>query len=76
MSYQDTISKPAFVRSEERTKEREVFLNGEVAHVYRKKEIAFGQFQEKPVKKTVLCLKGLMVDDLLGREAIKNYYNM
>ena len=31
---------------------------------------------EKNVKKTNLCLKGLMVDHLLGREAIKNYFNL
>ena len=66
--YQDSISKPAFI-TQDKNKEKEVFLNGEVNTLTRKQNT--GQ-----VKKTNLCLKGLMVEHSLGREAVKNYYNM
>lgn len=32
--------------------------------------------QEKTIKKTNLCLKGIMVDSRLEREAVKNHYNL
>ena len=31
---------------------------------------------DKNIKKTMLCLKGLMVDNNIAREAVKNYYNL
>lgn len=63
--YNDTISKPSFLLKE---KEREVFLNGEVKEI---KKVSVGQ-SFKSIKKTVICLKALQVEEHLGREAIRN----
>ena len=69
-SYQETVKRPAFI-AQENVKETEVYLNGEVNNFTRK-----GQNQAKTIKKTMICLKALMVDHQLGREAVKNYYNL
>ena len=73
--YQDTISKPAFI-AQEKVKEKEIFLNGEVNSVIKKTTNYNAQQGEKNIKKTMLCLKGLMVDNNIAREAVKNYYNL
>lgn len=59
-NYQETISKPSFIQAEQK-KETEVFLNGEVNNITRKQQ---GQqnLNDKNIKKTTLCLKGLSVD--------------
>ena len=64
--YQETISRPAFI-TQDKVKEKEVYLNGEVNTLERNRVA---------LKKTTICLKGLMVEHALGREAIKNYYNL
>lgn len=69
-NYQETVSRPAFI-AQEKVKDTEVFLNGEVNNFKRK-----GTANEKTIKKTMICLKALMVDHQLGREAVKNYYNL
>jgi hypothetical protein len=69
-SYQETVSRPAFI-AQEKVKDTEVFLNGEVNNFKRK-----GGGQEKTIKKTMICLKALMVENQLGREAVKNYYHL
>jgi len=51
-----------------------VFLNGEVNTLQRK--TASGQQTNQMLKKTNICLKGLMVEQSLGREAVKNYFNL
>lgn len=63
--YNETISKPSFLLKE---KEREVYLNGEVKEV---KKVIVGQ-NTKAIKKTMVCLKALQVEEQLGREAIRN----
>lgn len=68
-SYQDTISKPSFI-AQEKNKDKEIFLNGEVNLLPAKHR------NEQLIRRTTLCLKGIMVDNQLGREAIKNYYNL
>ena len=66
--YNDTISKPSFLLKE---KEKEVFLNGEVKEL---KKIVFGG-QQKQIKKTMVCLKALQVEENLGREAVRAVMN-
>ena len=58
--YQETVSRPAFI-AQEKIKDTEVFLNGEVNNFKRKGQ-NFNQTMEKHIKKTTMCLKGLMVD--------------
>lgn len=72
-NYQDTISKPSFI-TQEKNKEKEVFLNGEVNNIQRK-QLQQTEGPEKTIKKTQMCLKGLKVEKSLAKEALKNYYN-
>jgi len=57
-------------------KEKEIFLNCEVNSVIKKTNNYNAHQGEKNIKKTMLCLKGLMVDNNIAREAVKNYYNL
>ena len=69
LGYGDTISRPTFI-AQEANKEKEIFLNGEVNQLPSKLR------HDQMIRKTQLCLKGIMVDSQLGREALKNYFNM
>ena len=71
-NYSDTISKPTFL-AQERMKDKEVFLNGEVNSMPAR--LKQGNDQQM-IRKTQVCLKGIMVDNQLAREALKNYYNL
>jgi hypothetical protein len=66
----DSISKPSFLLKGE--KEKEVFLNGEVKEV---KKVQLGNNVSKTIKKTMVCMKALQVEEYLGREAIRNVMN-
>ena len=66
--YNETISKPSFLVKE---KEKEIFLNGEIKEI---KKVSLGK-TEKAVKKPIICLKALAVEENLGREAIRNVIN-
>ena len=68
--YNDTIAKPSFLLKE---KEREVFLNGEVKEI--KKVGGYGGQAPKSIKKTMVCLLGLQVDDQLGKEAVRSVFS-
>jgi hypothetical protein len=68
--YSNTISKPNFVLKE---KEREVFLNGEVKE--QDKVGGYSGKNMKVIKKTMVCLKCLYVDDQLGKEAMRNMFS-
>jgi hypothetical protein len=61
------VHRPNYIAKED-VKEREVFLNGEVSVVARP--------GESVMKKTQLCLKALSIETKVGREAVKNIYNL
>ena len=58
-NYSDTISKPTFL-AQERMKDKEVFLNGEVNSMPAR--LKQGNDQQM-IRKTQVCLKGIMVDN-------------
>ena len=59
-SYTDTISKPSFL-AQEKIKEKEIFLNGEVNMLQTKSRMPVADGSNM-IRKTSLCLKGIMVD--------------
>lgn len=59
-SYGETISKPSFLIKE---KEKEIFLNGEVQLI--KKNYGYGE-QGRTIKKTIICLKCINVENTLN----------
>ena len=68
--YNETISKPTFLLKE---KEKEVFLNGEVTML--KDVPGLGGNGTRSVKKTMVSLKCLEVDDNLRQQALRNVLN-
>lgn len=52
-----------------REREKEIFLNGEVQ--LQKKTQGYGE-QGRTIKKTILCMKALQVDNNLNHEALRN----
>jgi hypothetical protein len=68
--YNETISKPSFLLKE---KEKEIFLNGEVQEL--KKVPGFGGQGQRAIKKTIVCLKCLEVDENLKQQALRNVFN-
>lgn len=77
--YNETISKPSFLMKGE--KEKEVFLNGEVSELRKVpgfvKMTANGPLhgQQRGVRRTIVCLKCLQVDDNLKGQALRNVFN-
>jgi hypothetical protein len=67
-NYNETISKPSYLLKE-KERVREIFLNGEVTEKKKLPTI------NKVVKRTMICLKALQIDDQLAREAIRNVLN-
>ena len=70
-AYNETISKPSFLLKE---KEKEIFLNGEVSEI-RKVPGFENRGMQRSIKKTIVCLKCLQVDDNLKAQAIRNVFN-
>ncbi len=74
VSYNETISKPTFLIGAE--KEKEVFLNGEVAEIKKVPGFAGGATTtQRSVRRTTVCLKCLQVDDNLKGQALRNVFN-
>ncbi len=67
-TYAETISKPTFLIKE---KEKEIFLNGEVQLI--KKTHGYGE-QGRTIKKTIICLKCINVENTLNQEALRSTY--
>ena len=67
-SYGETIHKPSFLIKE---KEKEIFLNGEVQLI--KKTHGYGE-QGRTIKKTIICLKCINVENNLNLEALRNTF--
>ena len=63
-TYSETISKPSFLLKE---KEKEIFLNGEVQEVKKVPAFIGGNNPnvQRSVRKAIVCLKCLQVDDNL-----------
>lgn len=57
-AYNSTISRPTFLNN---NKEREIFLNGEIKNL--EKVGGSGGKAPRQIKKTMVCLKCLSVDD-------------
>ena len=69
-AYNETISKPSFLLKE---KEKEIFLNGEVQEV--KRVNGYGGQGQRAIKKTMVCLKCLQVEEGLRQQALRNVFN-
>jgi hypothetical protein len=67
-SYGETIHKPSFLIKE---KEKEIFLNGEVQLI--NKTHGYGE-QGRTIKKTIICLKCINVENNLNLEALRNTF--
>jgi hypothetical protein len=71
-NYNETISKPSFLLKEN---EKEVYLNGEIVIISNKEVPNFGGNGTRKIKKTMVCLKCLQVDDNLRQQAMRNVFN-
>lgn len=60
-------------------KEKDIFLNGEVQEIKKVPDYvpprAISNRVERPVRKTIVCLKCLQVDDNLKGQALRNVFN-
>jgi hypothetical protein len=71
--YNETISKPSFLMKGE--KEKEIFLNGEVSELKKVSGFQSMAHQQRGVRKTIVCLKCLQVDENLKGQALRNVFN-
>ena len=71
-NYNETISKPSFLLKE---RDREIYLNGEVKEVPKTQLGALAGHVSKAIKRCMICMKALQVDDQLGREALRQILN-